>query len=106
MGFQTIGTALHQSLAHRRPELTGQLLTARVVYLAGRMIENLWPQEQAAYVRVVSFHEGKLVFEATIGAAVQALKMQHVAVQNAINRELGQKIVQTIEVRQGASNGA
>ena len=105
MGFQTLGNALHQSLAHQRPELTGQLLTARVIYLAGRMLENLWPQEQAAYVRVASFNQGKLVFEATMGAAVQAVKMQHIAIQNAINRELGQKIVQSIEVRQGFSNG-
>lgn len=89
---------------YQSPELKGQLLTARVFYIAQEIIKNLWSAEQAAYVRVQSFSGGRLVFLASVGAAAQAVKLQASAIQNAINHKMGAKIVQAVEVRHGALN--
>lgn len=101
MAFNTMGNALSQ-FSRTMPE--GQLLTARVFYIAQEIIKNLWSAEQAAYVRVDSFSGGKLIFMASVGAAAQAVKLQANAIQNAINHKMGAKIVLTIEVRQGLLN--
>ena len=97
MSFQSLGGFLPRTVQHLPSK--DQLVSARVIYIAGDILGKLWPTEQAAYVRVASYTNGKLIFETTIGAAAQALKMQSMNIQNAINRELGGKVVQSIDVR-------
>jgi hypothetical protein len=97
MSFQPLGRFLSKTVQYLPAK--DQLVTARVIYIAGEIMGKLWPTEQASYVRVVSFNGGKLIFETSVGAAAQTLKMQLMSIQNAINRELGGKIVQSIEVR-------
>lgn len=97
MAFQPLGGFLSKTVQHMPAK--EQLVTARVIYMAGEIMGKLWPSEQSSYVRVASFHAGKLIFETSVGAAAQALKMQAMNIQNAINRELGGKVVQAIEVR-------
>ncbi len=101
MGFHSLGGLMPKSLQHMNAAAKGQLVSARVMYLAGDILGKIWPPEQASYVRVASFLNGKLCFEATMGVAVQALKAQAMSIQNAINREIGSKVVQVVEVRLG-----
>lgn len=91
-----------RSFQHMNAGAKEQLVSARVMYLAGDILNKIWPPEQASYVRVASYRGGVLIFEGTMGAAVQALKGQAMNIQNAINRELGGRVVHTVEVRLGS----
>lgn len=97
MAFQPLGGFLAKTVQHMPAK--EQLVTARVMYMAGEIMGKLWPSEQASYVKVASFHAGRLVFETSVGAAAQSLKMQAMNIQNAINRELGSMVVRGIDVR-------
>lgn len=98
MGFQQIGSIIPRTPVDRAG-VREQMLAARVVDLAGKMLERLWPDERARYIRIASFAKGELVFETSNGAAAQALGFQVMQLQNAINHELQQKIVQKTIVR-------
>lgn len=98
MGFQSIGgllpKAIESSSAHRE-----QFLVARVVHLAGEAVQRLWPDERASYVKVASFARGELIFDTSSGAAAQQLRLQAMWLQNALNHELGAKVIVKITVR-------
>lgn len=98
MGFQQIGSIIPRTQVDRAG-VREQMLAARVVDLAGKMLERLWSDERAQYIRIASFAKGELVFEASNGAAAQALSFQAMQLQNAINHELRSKIVQKTSVR-------
>lgn len=98
MGFQQIGSIIPRSQVDRAG-VREQMRAARVVDMAAKMLERLWPDTRAEYIRVASFAKGELIFEATNGAAAQALSFQAMQLQNAINHELRDKIVQKTIVR-------
>lgn len=98
MGFQQIGSIIPRAQVDR-VGLREQMLAARVVDLAKTIVERLWPDARSSYICVGSFAKGELIFEAMNGAAAQALHVQSVQLQNAINHELRAKIVQKIIVR-------
>ena len=76
--------------------LTRQVTAARIIQTAQEAVLALWGEEKAAYVHVVSFHEGTLKMAATAPAALQELKVSEVRWQNEINRRLGSKVVHKI----------
>lgn len=98
MGFQSFGS-LAPRTSFDRAGIREQMLAARVVDLAGNMVERLWPDARASYIRVVLFAQGELVLEASNGAAAQALSAHAMPLQNAINHELHDRTVKKITVR-------
>ncbi len=98
MGFQQIGSLIPRTQVDRAG-IREQMLAARVVDLAGKIVERLWPDARASYIRVASFAKGELTLETTNGSAAQALQMQVMQLQNAINHELQGKIVRVVKVR-------
>lgn len=98
MGFQSFGS-LAPCTSFDRAGVREQMLAARVVDLAGKMVERLWPDARASYIRVVSFAKGELVLEASNGSAAQELSAQSMPLQNAINHELHDRIVKKTTVR-------
>lgn len=98
MGFQQIGSIIPRTQVDRAG-IREQMRVARVVDLAGKMLERLWPDARASYIRVASFTKGELVLEAVNGSAAQALQLQAMQLQNVINHELHEKMVRVVRVR-------
>ncbi len=69
------------------------VMTARVLHEAKQVVHNLWGEEKAAYVEVISFSEGTLKIGSRAPAGLQELKMQTIPIQNEINRVLGSKVI-------------
>ena len=99
MGFESLGRILPSHTD--RSIVRDQLLTARVIHEAGAMLERLWPDERATFVRITQFSQGELVFLATNGVAAQELRAMAMRLQNAVNRELGSAVVKKMTVKMG-----
>ena len=94
--FQPIRTILPQAI--QQAGIGRQVTAARVVQEAQEAIHRLWGEERARYITIVSFKEGMIKISATAPAAAQEIKSVVVQLQNEINRALGSKIVQQIQV--------
>ena len=96
MPFEPIRKVLPQAI--RSAGIHRQVTAARVIEEAQGALRRLWGEERAEYAKSVSFKEGLLKIEAMAPVASQELKLTSVRIQNEINRALGSKIVQQIQV--------
>ncbi|MFZ2803896.1 MAG: DciA family protein [Patescibacteria group bacterium] len=97
MSFEPLRHILSRSIK-ANPAST-DLNVARVMDAAQTVIEKMWGEERAAYVRALSFREGVLKFETTSPAAKQELAIDTIRLKNEINRQLGSQAVKTITVQ-------
>jgi len=96
MSFQSIGKILPQAI--QQAGIGRQVTAARVVQEAQEAIRRLWGEERANYINIVSFKDGMIKIVATAPAAAQEIKSAAVQLQNEVNRALGSKIIQQIQV--------
>ena len=88
---------LAQKMRTATPQ-SAELRIARVFEAWGRIIGKLWGDERAALVAPVSFKDGVLKLSTTSPAAKQQLGLEKVRLMNEINRQLGDKAVQSLVI--------
>ncbi len=75
------------------------LQIARIFSVTQLVLNKVWGEERAAYVKPLSFREGTLKLETTSPAAKQQLKLDEVRLKNEINRQLGSQAIRAIAVQ-------
>ncbi|MEO5927291.1 MAG: DciA family protein [Patescibacteria group bacterium] len=76
-----------------------QVESRQVVELAGSVLRKLWGDDRSQGVTVVSFNEGTLKLQSVSAPALQHLKLEETKILNAINRELGSRVVLRLDSR-------
>lgn len=97
MTFEPLRHILSRSVRNNPASIDLQI--ARVFEQTNRVLQKLWGEERAAYVRIVSFHEGALKLETTSPAAKQQLSVDGARIKNEINRQYGEQIIRSIVVQ-------
>jgi hypothetical protein len=97
MGFESIKRLLPSAVQSHG--ILKQVESRQVVERAGIVIKALWGEERARGVLVVSFREGTLKLESTSAPALQHLKLEETKILNALNRDLGSRVILRLEAR-------
>jgi len=95
--FEPLSRILPKAI--NRAGISKQVTAARVVEKAAHVLRALWGEEKAAHVEMVSFKDGVLKLKTHSGPASQELKLWELRLVNQMNRELGSRVVQKLEVR-------
>ncbi|MDO8618255.1 MAG: DciA family protein [Candidatus Uhrbacteria bacterium] len=94
--FEPIRKILPQAI--QQAGIARQVTAARVIQETQEALRRLWGEEKAKYIQTVSFKDGVIKVKALAPAAAQEIKNATVPLQNEVNRALGSKIVQQIQV--------
>ena len=97
MSFEPIRRILPKAI--HNAGITRQVTAVRILDEAGAVVRAFWGEEKAAFIEVVSFHEGVLKINATAPVALQELKLWEVRIQNELNRRLGSKVVRQLKIQ-------
>ncbi|GMU25665.1 DUF721 domain-containing protein [Patescibacteria group bacterium] len=96
MSFQPIRKILPQAI--QRAGLDTEVSAVRVVETAQEQLRQLWGEERAAHVNVVSFSGGVLNIETATPSAAHVIRGMQESWINEMNRELGERKVRTIRI--------
>lgn len=100
MSFTSLGALLPQAI--RQAGVGTSVTAAKVVDVAGEAAARVFPPEQLAFIHPVSFVNGALRVAITSPAAAHAIRLRGVKWIAEIDRLVGMKKVQRIDVkRQG-----
>jgi len=100
MSFTSLGALLPQAM--RQAGVGTSVTAAKVVDVAGEAAARLFPPEQLRFIHPVSFVGGALRVSITSPSAGHAIRLRGVKWIEEINRTVGTKKVQRIDVkRQG-----
>lgn len=97
MPFEPIKRILSQSV--QTSPIAPQLQIARVFDAWQCVLQKMWSAEQARLVSPMSFHEGVLKLMTASPAAKQQLSVETMKLQNAVNRQLGERLIRRIVVQ-------
>ncbi|MFA5935370.1 MAG: DciA family protein [Patescibacteria group bacterium] len=76
-----------------------QVESRQVVDRSLVVLRALWGEDRAKGVTAVSFKDGSLKLESVSAPALQQLKLDQTKILNALNRDLGSKVVVKIDAR-------
>ena len=96
MPFEPIRRILPKAI--QSAGISRQVNAARVIEEATGLIKNLWGEEKAAYVHIVSFSDGVLKIRALASVALQELRVWEIRIQNELNRSLGTSVVNRLQL--------
>lgn len=97
MGFESIKRLLPSTVQSHG--ILKQVESRQVVERAGTVLLALWGEDRAKGVTVVSFKDGTLKLQSTSAPALQHLKLEETKILNALNRDLGSRVVLKLEAR-------
>lgn len=96
MSFEPISRYLPRAI--QNAGIVKQVTAAQVLEKTKKLIERLWGGEKSGYTQVISFSDGTLKIQAKAPAAAQELKLWQTRLINDLNRELGSKMVRSLQV--------
>ena len=97
MPWQSLKGLLSKSIkkAGLDAQITGQL----VIDKANKILLARWGDKKMSFVEFISFKEGRLKVEISSPVAMQTLSAERTVFINALNHELGKKVVIEIVMR-------
>jgi len=97
MPWQSLKSLLNKSLQNAGIE--EQITAQRVLDTADKLLKQRWGDEMGAMIRFSSFTAGNLNAVSTSPAGAQTLKMERIDFMNAINYQLGKRVVYKIQIK-------
>lgn len=97
MPFEPVSRILPKAI--QKAGISRQVTAARVLEEWATVLKQLWGEEKAAHIEGVSLANGTLKLRSRSGVAAQELKIWEARLVNQLNRELGSRIVEKLDVR-------
>lgn len=97
MGFEPLKRLLPSVV--RSHGIAKQVEARQVLERSLIVLRALWGEERAKGITAISFKEGALKFESVSAPALQQLRVDQTKILNALNRDLGSKVVLKIDAR-------
>lgn len=97
MAWQSLKHIMSKSL--KKAGISEQVTAQRVLDTAAKLLAQRWGDETAELVSFRSFSNGVLYATSSSAAAIQTIKLEKIDFMNALNYELGGRVVFRITVQ-------
>jgi Dna[CI] antecedent, DciA len=97
MAWQSLKSLMNKSLD--KAGINEQVTAQRVLDTATKLLVQRWGDDMAAMISFKSFNSGNLQVNSTSSAAMQTLKVERIDFMNALNYQLGKRVVYKINVK-------